>query len=340
MPETDARREAALDWLAPHAAALDLDLATLRPASADASFRRYFRIDAGPASSLILMDAPPEREDSAPFVHARRVMADAGVHVPAILREDLARGFLLLEDFGDRTYLDALDADSARGLYGDATAALVRLQAASRPGVFPAYDRALLLRELQLFPDWYLERHKAETLTNTDRQVLADAFATIVARTVGQPSVFVHRDYHSRNLMVLDGDANPGVIDFQDAVHGPITYDLVSLLKDAYIAWDEERVLDLAIRYWEVARKAGLPVAPAFGDFYSDFEWMGLQRHLKVLGIFARLYHRDGKDRYLGDLPRVLSYVLAVVRRYHVLSPLCGLIERVEGAEAEQGFTF
>lgn len=340
MPESDARREAALSWLAPHAAALDLDLSTLRPASADASFRRYFRLDAGGGSSLILMDAPPDKEDSSPFVHARHVMADAGVHVPAIVREDLGAGFLLLEDFGDRTYLDALNADSARPLYDDATATLVRLQAASRPGVFPAYDRALLLRELDLFPTWYLERHKTETLTTTDRQLLADAFETIIARTVGQAPVHVHRDYHSRNLMVLEGAANPGVIDFQDAVYGPITYDLVSLLKDAYIDWDEERILDLAIRYWERARKAGLPVSAGFDDFYSDFEWMGLQRHLKVLGIFARLHHRDGKDRYLGDLPRVLKYTLDVVRRYSALAPLRGLIERVENARPEQGFTF
>ena len=340
MSETDARREAALTWLAPHAAALDLDLTTLRPASADASFRRYFRLDAGKGSSLILMDAPPDKEDSSPFLHAQRIMAQAGVHVPAIVREDLGAGFLLLEDFGDRTYLDALNADSARPLYGDATAALVRLQVASRPDVFPAYDRALLMRELQLFPDWYLERHKGETLTDADRRILADTFETIVARTVSQPSVYVHRDYHSRNLMVLDGEANPGVIDFQDAVHGPITYDLVSLLKDAYVRWDEERILDLAIRYWEAARRARLPVPAAFGDFYSDFEWMGLQRHLKVLGIFARLNYRDGKDRYLADLPRVLGYTLDVVRRYTALAPLCGLLERVEGAVPEQGFTF
>ena len=341
MPATDARRDAALAWLTSTAAELDLDLSTLRPASADASFRRYFRIDARNGQSLILMDAPPDREDSSPFVHARQVMGDAGVHVPAILREDLGLGFLLLEDFGDLTYLDALNDRSAPRLYGDASETLIRLQLASRPGVFPAYDRALLLRELQLFPDWYLSRHKGQTLSTIDRRILDDSFGTIVARTVSQPAVYVHRDYHSRNLMLLDAPGiNPGVIDFQDAVHGPITYDLVSLLKDAYIAWDEEQILDWSIRHWERARKAGLPVAPAFGDFYSDFEWMGLQRHLKVLGIFARLYYRDGKDRYLADLPRVLKYTLDVVRRYSALAPLRALVERVEGETPEQKFTF
>ena len=341
MPAIDARRDAALAWLTETAAGLSLDLASLRPASADASFRRYFRVDARQGPSLILMDAPPDKEDSSPFVHARQVMAAAGVHVPAIVREDLALGFLLLEDFGDRTYLDELNSDSATRLYGDASTALVSLQRASRPGVFPAYDRAVLLRELQLFPDWYLSRHKEQTLSTIDRRILDDAFETIIARTVAQPQVYVHRDYHSRNLMVLDAHgANPGVIDFQDALYGPITYDLVSLLKDAYIAWDEEQILDWSIRYWERARKAGLPVAPAFGDFYSDFEWMGLQRHLKVLGIFARLYYRDGKDRYLADLPRVLKYTLEVLRRYSALAPLCALIERVEGDVTEPKFTF
>ena len=341
MPSTDARRDAALAWLTSPAAELGLDLSTLRPASADASFRRYFRIDAAAGPSLILMDAPPDREDSAPFVHARRVMAEAGVHVPAIIREDLGQGFLLLEDFGDRTYLDALNPGSAPRLYAEASEALVRLQVASRPGMFPVYDRAMLLRELQLFPDWYLARHKGQTLSTIDRRILDDSFGTIVARTVSQPPVYVHRDYHSRNLMLLDAPgSNPGVIDFQDAVFGPITYDLASLLKDAYIAWEEEQILDWAIRYWERARKAGLPVSPAFGDFYGDFEWMGLQRHLKVLGIFARLHYRDGKDRYLSDLPRVLKYTLDVVRRYSALAPLCALIERIEGEVPEQRFTF
>ncbi len=336
----DPRRSAALEWLAREASDLDLDPTTLAPASSDASFRRYFRIASGRGGSLILMDAPPAQEDCAPFLHARQVLAEAGVNVPAVVRADPQAGFLLLGDFGDATYLSVLDDWSAPSLYADATRALVRLQLASRPGVFPAYDRALLLRELMLFPEWYLTRHKAVSLDDGQRQVIDDAFETILARTVAQPAVFVHRDYHSRNLMRLEGPANPGVLDFQDAVHGPITYDLVSLLKDAYIGWDEERVLDLSIRYWEQARRAGLPVASDFASFYTDFEWMGLQRHLKVLGIFARLCHRDGKQRYLDDLPRVLDYTLKVLRRYVALAPLRALVERIEDRLPEQRFTF
>ncbi len=192
---------------------------------------------------------------------------------------------------------------------------------------------------MMLFPDWYLARHKDIEPDRAEREIIATAFKAIIDRTLAQPTVYVHRDYHSRNLMVLDGPANPGVLDFQDAVYGPITYDLVSLLKDAYIVWDEERILDASIRYWEQAKKRGLPVAAEFGSFYTDFEWMGLQRHLKVLGIFARLCYRDGKRRYLDDLPRVLDYTLAVLRRYSVLAPLRTLLERVEDRTAEPRLT-
>jgi aminoglycoside/choline kinase family phosphotransferase len=315
---------------------------TIRPASNDASFRRYFRVDCrgGPHDSLVAMDAPPPMEDCGPFVHAAAVFGAAGVSVPAVLESDLAHGFLLLTDFGQTTYLASLDAESAPSLYGDALGALVRMQRASRPGVFPDYDRALLLRELMLYPDWYVARHKGVTLEPSERQVLDDAFEAILANNLAQPRVFVHRDYHSRNLMVLAGERNPGILDFQDAVYGPITYDLVSLLRDAYIRWDEERVIDWAVRYWEQARAAGLPVAGDFGAFYKDFEWMGLQRHLKVLGIFARLCHRDGKDRYIADMPLVLAYVRGVVGRYAALGPLSWLVERIEGHAAQAGYTF
>lgn len=339
---SDTRLQQLLDWLATGVAHPGLRLDTLRPASDDASFRRYFRLDTtDPANPhVIVMDAPPPMEDVRPFVHAQQVLADAGMNAPRVLAQQPEAGFLLLEDFGSTTYLAVLDEASAAALYGDAMDALVRLQAASRAGVFPAYDRAPLARELDLYTDWYVARHKGVQLTDGERAGLSRAFEAILASNLAQPRVFVHRDYHSRNLMVLAAPHNPGVLDFQDAVHGPITYDLVSLLRDAYVDWDEERVLDWAIRYWERARRASLPVAADFGEFWRDFEWMGLQRHLKVLGIFARLSHRDGKHRYLADLPRVLGYVEKAARRYVAMDPLVRVIERVEGSAAQVGYTF
>ncbi|MCD6735087.1 MAG: phosphotransferase [Burkholderiaceae bacterium] len=336
-------------WLAALDPEHGLALDTIRPASDDASFRRYFRIDASRAGapSLVAMDAPPPMEDCRPFVHAARVFAAAGVSVPAVRAADLERGFLLLDDFGSTTYLSRLGTDdpNADAMYRDAIDALLALQAASRPGVFPDYDRALLGRELELFPDWYLARHRAVTPDAAMRACLESAFERLLANNLAQGRVYVHRDYHSRNLMVLDRDANPGILDFQDAVHGPVTYDLVSLLRDAYVAWPEERQLDWAARYWEGARRRALPVPAAFDDFYRDFEWMGLQRHLKVLGIFARLNYRDGKDRYLADMPLVLDYVLRTARRYGEFDALTRLIEDVErGADnapaRAAGYTF
>jgi aminoglycoside/choline kinase family phosphotransferase len=335
----DTRLSQLAAWLATLPADLGLTPGSLRPASDDASFRRYFRVDAA-AGPLIAMDAPPPQEDCAPFVHAARVFARSGVSVPAIVAEDLTRGFLLLEDFGSVTYQSRLDAASAPALYGDALRALVSLQAAGAPDAFPPYDRERLLRELQLFPDWYVARHKGLALDAADRATLDEAFETLLANVLAQPRVHVHRDYHSRNLMVLPGERNPGILDFQDAVQGPITYDLVSLLRDAYVQWEEEQVLDWTIRYWERARKAGLPVDGDFGRFYRDFEWMGLQRHLKVLGIFARLHHRDGKDRYLADLPRVMQYARSVAGRYVDLAPLARLLDRIEAREPGVGYTF
>jgi len=286
------------------------------------------------------MDAPPPQENCAPFVHAAEVLARSGVSVPTVFAADLPRGLLLLEDFGSTTYLSQLSAATAPALYRDAIDALIRLQLASDPASFPPYDRELLMRELQLFPEWYVTRHKGITLDAAEQAVLDAAFEAILQNTLAQPQVDVHRDFHSRNLMVIEGAGNPGILDFQDAVHGPITYDLVSLLRDAYIRWEEEQIIDWAVRYWERARKAGLPVRADFGDFYRDFEWMGLQRHLKVLGIFARLSHRDGKDRYLADLPLVLRYVQEVAARYVTLAPLSRLIDRIEGHGQRIGHTF
>ena len=322
-------------WLAPLATPYRLAPASLRPASNDASFRRYFRVDCpgGAQPSLVVMDAPPPQEDCRPFVQAARVFREAGVSVPQVFEADLAQGFLLLEDFGSRSFLDLLDARSVDALYGDAIRALVTMQRASRPGVFPVYDRALLLRELMLFADWYLARHRGIDLSAADRESLAADFERLLSNNLAQAAVYVHRDYHSRNLMLLPGERNPGILDFQDAVYGPITYDLVSLLRDAYVTWDEERVLDHAVRYWQQARAAGLPVPVDFGEFYRDFDWMGIQRQLKVLGIFARLYYRDGKDRYLADLPRVLAYVKKAVGRYAALAGLRRWLDGIDDAE-------
>ncbi len=342
-PDDDRTRMLQLTgWLRTLSPQWGLSLASLRPASDDASFRRYFRLDASdPAHrSLIAMDAPPPMEDCRPFVAIARLFGEAGVKVPQVLAADLDAGFLLLEDFGSRTFLDAIDEASADTLHARASQALVTLQVASRPSVLPGYDRELLLRELMLYPEWYLARHKGVQLSDDERDTLQRAFELLLADNLAQPRVWVHRDYHSRNLMLLPDDDRPGVLDFQDAVHGPITYDLVSLLRDAYLDWPEEREIDWAVRHWERARKAGLPVAADFGDFYREFEWMGLQRHLKVLGIFARLFHRDGKDRYLADMPRVLAYVVRTVSRYNAFAPLAKLIDRVEGREVIVGHTF
>ncbi|MDR2450802.1 MAG: phosphotransferase [Candidatus Accumulibacter sp.] len=314
----------------------------IEPASADASFRRYFRVTLAGGETRIVMDAPPGREDCRPFLRVARLFRDAGAHVPEVFAEDPEQGFLLLSDLGEATYLDALGADSAPTLYRDANAALIAIQRASRPGVLPEYDRALLARELALFPDWYLARHLGLTLEADQATALTGVFEALIANTLAQPKVFVHRDYHSRNLMAVDGawPENPGILDFQDAVHGPITYDPVSLYRDAYIVWEEERELDFVIRYWAAARRAGLPVDADFDAFYRDYEWMGAQRQLKVLGIFARLFHRDGKDAYLKDMPRVMAHLRRTSRRYRALAPLARLLDQLDKHEAQTSPTF
>ena len=312
---------------------------SVTPASDDASFRRYFRISRGGAQpSLIVMDAPPERENCRQFLHVAHLFAAAGVHVPKIHSQDLEQGFLILSDLGRTTYLDALDNGNAVKLYGDAFDALLRIQLASRPGVLPDYDKELLDRELHLFADWYVARQLQRELNAVQRDTLEKSFSILLENNLAQPRVFVHRDYHSRNLMVCD--PRPGILDFQDAVYGPITYDIVSLLRDAYIAWKEDRVIDLAIRYWEKARAAKLPVAADFADFYRDFEWMGAQRQLKVLGIFARLSFRDGKNGYLKDQPLVMRYLRSTCERYHELAPLARLLDDLEPTERRFGYTF
>ena len=309
----------------------------LRPVSADASFRRYFRVSAHGAT-WVTMDAPPQHEDCRPFIHVARLLRAAGVNAPEIVAEDLAQGFLLLTDLGDTTYLAALDPENADQLMDDAISALVKWQLASREGELPRYDESMLTREANLFAEWYLARHLQLAPSSDEQRELGEMVGLIVSRSMAQPSVYVHRDFMPRNLMVAD--PNPGVLDFQDAVYGPITYDLVSLMRDAFVSWEEARVLDWSIRYWEKAKRAALPVDPDFTTFYRNFEWMGLQRHLKVLGIFARLRYRDGKPAYLEDAPRFMRYARAVAERYPELKPLARLLDKLESRKPAGRYTF
>jgi hypothetical protein len=306
-------------------------------ASTDASFRRYFRIFLD-NRTLIAMDAPPQREDSAPFVKVAGLLAEAGLNAPRILEADLGQGFLLVTDLGTRLYLQALQEGDPRALFADASTALVRWQSSTRPGVLPEYDEATLRRELMLFPDWYVAHHLGLHLNGRQKASLEGVFAAILQRNLAEPRVYVHRDYMPRNLMVCD--PNPGILDFQDAVHGPISYDIACLYRDAFLSWDEERVLDGTIRYWEKARAAKLPVRADFAEFWRDVEWMGVQRHLKVIGIFARLHHRDGKRGYVEDTPRFLGYVRHAVSRYDELAPLGQLLDELEGRAPLMKYSF
>ena len=353
----DASRRAAFEaWLAPLVPLHGLQPASLRPASSDASFRRYLRIDSSnnssaPAGSCIVMDAPPDKEPCAPFVQVQALLQQAGLHVPDILAWEQTHGFVLMSDLGRQTVIEMLDParpQDAHAWYQQATDTLLQWQLASRPGVLPPYNEALLRRELALFPDWYVARHRGMALSEPQRAVLDQAFDHIVAHNLQAPSVYVHRDFMVRNLMVPQQPGGPlGVLDFQDAVYGPITYDIASLLRDAFISWDEAFVIDITVRYWEKARKAGLLGANSasgwgndFGEFYRSVEWMGLQRHLKVAGIFARITLRDGKPRYLQDTPRFLDYIRTATGRYRELGPLRRLIDQIEGTEEATGYAF
>jgi len=353
----------------------------IAPASADASFRRYFRVTFNDGQTRIVMDAPPPQEDCRPFVCVAKLFGQALTHVPHVYANDLEQGFLLLSDLGNTTYLQALEqgTHTARELYGAATDALIRIQLASRENELPLYDEALLLREMRMFPDWYIAKHLNTTLDEKQSAKLDTVFQRILRNNLAQPRVYVHRDFHSRNLMYIESSLSnslgettshstklpnsaaksldipqtgertnekgnflisPGILDFQDAVYGPITYDLASLFKDAYIRWEEAEILDWLIRYWEKARKAGLPVHQDFADFYRDYEWMGVQRHIKVLGIFARLYYRDGKESYLKDMPLVMDYLRRACARYIDLKPLLNLLDVLEQKKPQVGFTF
>jgi aminoglycoside/choline kinase family phosphotransferase len=338
------REQAFIHWLQKLSGPQELQGATLRPASADASFRRYFRIDAA-AGSRIIMDAPPDKENCKPFVKVAELMQSAGLNVPKILDWDEAQGFMLLSDLGGETMMQVIDPDRPVAnlpLYLSAVDALVSWQKASRPEVLPPYDTTLLRRELELFPEWYLGRHRGVAVEGKIRETLDKTFALIIERNLAWPAVYVHRDFMPRNLMIPSDTQEPrlGVLDFQDAVYGPITYDIASLMRDAFLSWDEDFVLDVTIRYWQQARAAGLPVGDDFGEFYKGVEWMGLQRHLKVAGIFARLTLRDGKERYLADAPRFIHYIRATCSRYIELKPLLRLIDEVEGITEVSGFAY
>ena len=342
------RQAAFHQWLDAQASIHAVLPATVRAASADASFRRYFRVDTA-TGSCIVMDAPPDKENCEPFVRIARLMQDAGLFAPRILAWDEAQGFMLLDDIGVHTMMDAINRDDPQanhGLYTRALDALLALQQSSRPGVLPAYDEALLQRELSLFPDWYLSQHRQLQIDSTQREMLSKTFQTIVQRNLAAPSVYVHRDFMPRNLMMPHDPAEPrlGVLDFQDAVYGPVTYDIASLMRDAFLTWEEDVVLDVTIRYWERARQLGLMDFDGwhsdFGAFYSAVEWMGLQRHLKVAGIFARLTLRDGKPKYLADAPRFINYIRSTASRYSELTPLLRLIDKIEGTEPAINLAF
>jgi N-acetylmuramate 1-kinase len=341
-----ARQQAFCDWLETQVLPHQLNPASLSLASADASFRRYLRIQTTSGDTRIIMDAPPDKEDCKPFAKVACLLTDAGLLAPEVLAWDEPQGFMLLTDLGADTMMAHIDADNSHAnlpRYMQATDVLLQWQTASKPGVLPPYDAALLHRELSLFPDWYVAQHRGITLTDTQRQTIDSAFALIVQRNLAAPSVYVHRDFMPRNLM-LSEPGRLGVLDFQDAVYGPITYDIASLMRDAFLSWDEDFVLDVTVRYWEKARKRGLMDFDGwhedFGAFYRAVEWMGLQRHLKVAGIFARLTLRDGKPQYLADTPRFIHYIRHTANRYRELGPFLKLIDEMEGLQAASGWSF
>jgi N-acetylmuramate 1-kinase len=350
-----SERQSAFElWLQSAPSHLGIDAKSLAPASADASFRRYLRLRAG-AGTLIVMDAPPPQEDVRPFVRVAKLITAAGLHAPDVLHADEAQGFLLLTDMGQQLYLDALadavaraDAARADALMRGALQALVQFQCRVDAASLPPFDQALLARELALFPEWCVQREFGVIWSAPEQATWDRVCALLISSALAQPQVAVHADWMPRNLMVspAHGDAlpMPAILDFQDAVRGPISYDLASLLRDAFISWDEAQELDWAVRWWQQARAAGLPVHEDFGEFWRALEWVGLQRHLKVLGIFCRLKHRDGKPRYAQDLPRFFAYASQVALRYGPLKPLVSLLEplmaKAGGATISSGYTF
>lgn len=333
-----SRDQLVTDWVASR---FPGQTVSITPASADASFRRYFRLTWPDGSTRILMDAPPEKEDCKPFIHVAGLLAKADLAAPRILDHDLDQGFLVLTDLGRIGYLDALNADlsMADTLMRPVLDVLVKWQLSSKASTLPPYDATLLRRELELFPEWFIGRHLGYTLSDDEKNMLDRTFKFLINSALAQPKVFTHRDFMPRNLMLVESaeTLTPGVIDFQDAVYGPIAYDVVSLFRDAFISWEEEQEIDWVIRYWEKARAAGLPVRADFGEFWRDYELMGLQRHLKVLGIFCRLKYRDGKEKYSEDLPRFMNYARKTAGRYIALKPLLNLLDTLEGNTLQEG---
>ena len=336
-----SRDQLVTDWVASRFPNQPVEIT---PASADASFRRYFRLTWPDGQTRILMDAPPDKEDCKPFIHVAGLLARAGLAAPRVVDQDLDNGFLVLTDLGRIGYLDALNADLslADTLMRPVLDVLVKWQLSSRASTLPPYDATLLRRELDLFPEWFVGRHLGYELSGDEKVMLDRIFRFLINSALNQPKVFTHRDFMPRNLMVVESEATltPGIIDFQDAVYGPIAYDVVSLFRDAFISWDEEQEIDWVVRYWEKARAAGLPVREDFGAFWREYELMGLQRHLKVLGIFCRLKYRDGKDKYIEDLPRFINYARKTASRYIALKPLLTLLDTFDGRSAEVGYTF
>lgn len=349
-----SRLPALKTWLASLDNSLELDIDTLQTASSDASFRHYYRLNSGQGTAIV-MDAPPPDEDCGPFIHVSSLLQHAKLHVPDVLAQDTQQGFLLLSDLGNLTYYHAiqngLDDDRLQQLYRDAITALVQLQHIPTSSL-PVYDTQRLLQELSVFPEWYAAQHCQSPLDEKEQGMLLDVFTLLATEAAKQPRVVVHRDFHSPNLMVCQQAnitpasryrpdiTNPGIIDYQDAVAGPITYDIASLVMDARTTWEEPQQLDWAIRYWEAARAAGLPVNQDFADFHKAYEWMSLQRNLRILGVFARLSHRDGKHHYLDHIPRVNAYARQVASRYGVFAPLRRLLDKLDNIQVTTGYTF
>jgi aminoglycoside/choline kinase family phosphotransferase len=335
MPDQDVRLQHLKVWLNEQLAILFADQgwgavppATLTAASSDASFRRYFRWE-GAGRSFVVMDAPPPQENCKPFVDIAFLLAKSGINVPKIYAEDLERGFLLLNDLGNKTYLDVIDGENADALFDDAMKALLAFQQLPMVAPLPSYDVALLRRELELFPEWYVKRELGVEFNSTQQQQWQQISDLLIDSALAQPKVLVHRDYMPRNLML--SEPNPGVLDFQDAVYGPVTYDVTCLFKDAFLSWPEERVRGWLANYWQQASALNIPVHPDFEDFLRASDLMGVQRHLKVIGIFARICHRDGKPRYLADVPRFFSYIEAVIARRPELAELQALFTSLRG---------
>ncbi|NWB93446.1 aminoglycoside phosphotransferase family protein [Pseudomonas agarici] len=330
MPDQDLRLQHLKVWLDKQLATLFLaegwgsvPTATLTAASSDASFRRYFRWQ-GEGRSLIVMDAAPPQENCKAFVDIAHLLARSGINVPKIHAQDLQNGFLLLSDLGNQTYLDVMDAENADALFSAAIDALLALQQLPMDAGLPSYDVALLRRELELFPEWYVGRELGIGFSPMQLERWQRVSALLIDSALAQPKVLVHRDYMPRNLML--SEANPGVLDFQDAVYGPVTYDITCLFKDAFLSWPEARVVDWLHDYWQRAGQLGIAVQPDFEDFRRASDLMGVQRHLKVIGIFARICHRDGKPRYLADVPRFFAYIEAVLARRPELAELGELL--------------